>query len=111
MNDEKESLHVDSSLPFKLLNENHVLEAIGLTYCTQDEVIKYLPNSIQNEMIHMLDLSSKEDLDSSEEDLLCDEIPLPYGLDPIMQMNNDVRIEAEISRVDSNKYKSQNYLI
>lgn len=59
----------------------------------------------------MLDLSSKEDLDSSEKDLLCDEIPLPYGLDPIMQMNNDVRIEAEISRVDSNKYKSQNYLI
>lgn len=56
MNDERESLHVDSSLPFKLLNDNHVLEAIGLTHCTQDEVVKYLPKQIQDDMIKMLDL-------------------------------------------------------
>jgi hypothetical protein len=56
MNDERESLHVDSSLPFKLLNDNHVFEAIGLTHCTQDEVLKYLPQKIQDDMIKMLDL-------------------------------------------------------
>lgn len=56
MNDERESLHVDSSLPFKLLNDNHVLEAIGLTHCTQDEVVKYLPQKNQDDMIKILDL-------------------------------------------------------
>jgi hypothetical protein len=88
MNDERESLHVDSSLPFKLLNENHVLEAIGLTECTQDDIIKHLPKRFKEEMIQTLDLMSKEDSESSGKDLLCDEIPLPFGLEPVMNVHN-----------------------
>jgi hypothetical protein len=61
-------------------------------------------------MIQMLDLS-KEDSESSSKDLLCDEIPLPYGLDSIINVENEVKNEAEISRVDPNKYKSQLYLL
>jgi hypothetical protein len=61
-------------------------------------------------MIQMLDLS-KEDSESSSKDLLCDEIPLLYGLDSIINVENEVKNEAEISRVDPNKYKSQLYLL
>lgn len=43
MDESKQTLHVRSDKLFHLMNENHVLDQIGLTKCTEENVEQFLP--------------------------------------------------------------------
>jgi hypothetical protein len=38
MDDSKQTLHFKSDKMFVMMNENHVLEQVGLTKCNEDDV-------------------------------------------------------------------------
>ena len=46
MAEEKELLHIESTKPFKIIDENHVLEVIGLTNFSHEDIINHIPKEI-----------------------------------------------------------------
>lgn len=59
-------------------------------------------------MIQILGLSTsiQAEIDQSNKDLLCDEVPLQYGLNP-NNNHEEKRLHAQIESVDSEKLRPQ----
>ena len=67
MDDSKQTLHFKSDKMFVMMNENHVLEQVGLTKCNEDDVHQFLPENIRDYLAtQMMDNEVEEELSDDD---------------------------------------------
>ena len=66
MNEEKESLILTSDKEFKMMNENHLFEAMGLTLTNEEELQDLFSEDINNYLKRQVFLAEMNSVSSPE---------------------------------------------